>query len=67
MNFVEAVKLMRDGKLLKRKELDHHFCKKTDAKDNKEVFSFYLNGKWYGDDWIFSVEDFEADDWEVVE
>ncbi len=28
MNFLEAVKLMRDGKVLKRRELDHHFCKK---------------------------------------
>lgn len=66
MNFVEAVKLMREGKLLKRKEFDHHFCKNTNIDDDEEVFSFFLDGKWRGSDWIFTVEDFEADDWEVV-
>ena len=67
MNFNEAVKLMREGRVVKRKKSDHLYRANRNIETNEEVFMFYILDKWRGSDWIFSVQDFEAIDWEVME
>jgi hypothetical protein len=68
MNFIEAVKLMRRGKLMQRKNnsFDHYFCLYTDD-DKDEIVSYFLDGKVQATEWVFSLSDIEANDWIILD
>ncbi len=68
MNFQEALAAMRENKTVKRKESEALYYKTESMfRKNEEDFSYIVDRMWQGSTWIFSVEDFEANDWEVVE
>ena len=69
MNFIEAVTLMRRGKLLKRESYnyDHHYCLYIDEDDGDESVSYYLRGEVQATEWVFSLSDFEANDWVILD
>ncbi len=69
MNFIEAVKLMRKGKKLRRETYTSgaYFSMYIGIDKGDEVFCYYIDNKTCGYDYIFAVRDFEATDWIILE
>jgi hypothetical protein len=67
MNFIKAVKHMREGKKLQRENngFDHYY-RLHDGYET-EIASYFLDNKIQASEWVFSLEDFEANDWIILE
>ena len=65
MRFEEALKTMREGKFVQRKN-DTHLFKMLQICDNEWVILVFCFGEWMGDVFL-SSKNICADDWEIVE